>query len=40
MVKRFRNKNRAHIEYLAGKTLLWFGYFVGLGLLLLIGFHG
>jgi len=33
-------KRRERIEYLAGKTLLWFGYFVGLGLLLLMVIHG
>jgi hypothetical protein len=35
-----RLRNREQFEYLAGKALLWFGYFVGLGLLLLMVIHG
>jgi hypothetical protein len=40
LVKHFRLKDREQAEYIAGKLLLWFGYFVCLGLLLLMALHG
>lgn len=33
-------RRRERLEYLIGKTLLWFGYFVCLGFLILLATHG